>query len=105
MAALPVIEHLDVFKEGATGCDLGREGLTGEEFTLQRGEEALGHRVIIAVAHRSHRAANADRLAALAEEQRGVLAAVVRMVNDTLTGSPVPDGHLQCADHKLRAQM
>lgn len=34
-----------------------------------------------------------------------VLTAVVRMVNDTLIGSPVPDGHLQGADHELRAQM
>jgi hypothetical protein len=38
-------------------------------------------------------------------EERGILAAVVGMVNDAVSRSPVPDRHLQRADHQFRPQM
>jgi len=105
MAALPVIEDFDVLKEGRAGRVLGRERLTSEEFALQGGEETLGHGVVIAVADRPHGAADADRVAALPEEQRGVLAAMVGVVNDPLTRPPVPDGHLQRGHDQFGAQV
>src|SRR5258706_7685351 len=105
MAALPVIEDFDVLKEGRAGRVLGRERLTSEEFALQGGEETLGHGVVIAVADRPHGAADADRVAALPEEQRGVLAAMVGVVNDPRTRPPVPDGHLQRGHDQFGAQV
>jgi hypothetical protein len=67
---------------------VGAERLAGEECALQGREEAFGHRVVVAIADGPHRAADADRLAALAEQQRGVLAAMVGVVNDARAGSP-----------------
>ena len=105
MAALAVVEDLDVLKERGAGLQMRAEGLPGKEFALQGGEEALGHCVIVTVADRPHRAADAHRLAALAEEQRGVLRAVIGVVNDTLTRFAVPDRHLQRPDDQRGAQV
>jgi len=90
MPALPVVEDLDVLEEGGAGLQVSAERLVGEEFALQGREEARGHRVVVAIADGPHRAADADRLAVLAEEQRGVLAAMVGVVNDARAGSPGP---------------
>ena len=47
-----------------------------DELAFQAGEEALGHGVVVGIAHTAHRRANAHPLAALAEVHAGVLAAL-----------------------------
>ena len=47
-----------------------------EEFTLERGEKALTHRVVVRVAHRAHRLHYAGLPAPLAERQRRALRAL-----------------------------
>src|SRR5262249_5659824 len=101
MPALPVIEDLEVLEERGAGFDPGAERLADEEFALHRREEALGHRIVVAVADAAPGAADADRLTALPEEQRGALAAMVGMVNHASSRPPVPDCHLQRADYEL----
>jgi len=61
--------------------------------------------VIETISHRSHRALNSQVLAPLAKEQRRVLAAVIRVMNQTVTRMAVPDRHLQRRENELRAQM
>lgn len=76
-----------------------------EQLAFQRGEEALGHGLVVAVTDRAHRTADADRLTALAEEQRGVLAAVVGVMDHPLARTAVPDRHLERAHDQLGAQV
>src|SRR5262249_57789312 len=83
MPALPIVEHLDVVEERGAGLGMRAEGAPSQHLALQGCEEALGHRVVVAVADRAHRAADPRRLALVPEEQRGVLAAMVGVVNHT----------------------
>src|SRR5579883_3615663 len=102
MASLAVVEDLNVLEQGSPGHEARQERLAGQEFALQGRKEALSHRVVITVADRSHRAADAHRLTAFAKEQRGILAAMIRMVNDAFARLAIPDRHLQRAHHQLR---
>ncbi len=49
------------------------EAAAVEQFTFERGEETLAHRVIEAIADRAHRGPHAGLAAALAEGERSVL--------------------------------
>lgn len=95
MASLPVVKDLDVREERSAGRIMRAEGLSGEQFAFQGGEETLDQRVIIAITHRAHRAANPNCLRAVAEAQRGGLTARVGVVTHPVWWSPVPDGHRQ----------
>jgi hypothetical protein len=48
MSALSVVEDLDVLEQGGARLRVRAEGVPGEQFTFQGGEEALGQRVIVA---------------------------------------------------------
>lgn len=49
---MPVAEDPDVLEKRRAGRRLCMGRLASEQFTLQGGEEALGHGVVLAVAHR-----------------------------------------------------
>ncbi len=102
MPPLTVVENLHVLEQGGADHELRGEWLAGEQSTFQRGEESFGHRVVITVVDRPHRAADAHRLAVVAKEQRSVLAAMIRMVNASCAGLAIPDGHLQRTDQPGR---
>ena len=51
-----------------------------DEITVQTGQEAFRHRVVISIAHRTHARAHAHRLAALTKRQACVLAALIAVV-------------------------
>ena len=105
MAALAVGEDLEVLEERGAGLEVGPKGLPGEELALQGGEEAFGHGIVVAIANGTHGAADADRLAAFAEEQRRVLSAMVGVVNHAALWSAVPDRHLQGANPQFRSEV
>lgn len=65
-------------------------------------EEALGHRIVVAIAHR---AMNANHLTAFAEAQRRVVTVVVGVVDDALIWASVPDRHFQRSHDELGAQI
>jgi hypothetical protein len=90
MPTLSVVEDLDLLKERAARLQVGAQGLAGEEFALQDGEEAFGYGVVVAIADRPHRAADAHGLAALPKEQRGILATMVGVMDHPIARSPVP---------------
>jgi hypothetical protein len=58
MSASSVIEAFDKVEDGETGDRGGRQGHAIEQFALECGEEALAHRIVKAVADRSHRGTN-----------------------------------------------
>ena len=65
MAAVRIIPTLDKFEDRHAGLALGFEAAAVEQFTFERGEETLAHRVIEAIADRAHRGPHAG-LAAVA---------------------------------------
>ena len=72
MATVRVILPFDVLEDRHAGLGLGRELGAIEEFALEGGEEALGHRVVVAVVHRSNRRNDAHLAAAFAERVRSL---------------------------------
>src|SRR5690606_37875011 len=68
-----VVPALDPLEGRHPGFRLALEPPTVQQLTLQRREEALGHRVVVGVAYRAHRRHDAGLLAALAEGVAGVL--------------------------------
>jgi hypothetical protein len=52
-----------------------------EQLTLQRGEKTLAHRVVIAIANRAHGHADLSLMTPMAKGYRGVLRALVRVMN------------------------
>ena len=52
------------------------------QLTFERCEEALAHRIVEAVADRSHRRTDASFATSLAELDRGVLTALIGVMND-----------------------
>ena len=75
-----------------------------QQFTLQCGKETLAHCVIETVADRTHGGTYASFSAALPKSQRGVLAALIGVVNDILR-TALPDRHSQRIQYQLGAQM
>src|SRR5216684_3786959 len=73
MAAMRIVPTLDEFEDGHARFCLGFEAAAVEQFTFERGEETLAHRVIEAIADRAHRGSHAGLAAALAEGERSVL--------------------------------
>src|SRR3989338_9306715 len=82
MAAARIVETLDEVEDGHAGLGLGPEAAAVEQLALEGCEEALTHRVIEAVSDRAHRGADARLATAEAEGDRGVLAALIRVVDD-----------------------
>ena len=56
MAALRVVEHLDVVEDIGSRVIAGRIDLAADAFALEQLEEALGHGVVVAVAATAHAA-------------------------------------------------
>jgi hypothetical protein len=54
------------------------------EFSFQAGEEALGHCVVVCVTYCSHRRTDLQLYALLTKGQAGVMAALIRMLDDSL---------------------
>src|ERR1700694_1909938 len=104
MAGMGVVPSLDEFEDGNAGLALGFEAAAVEQFTFERGKETLAHRVIEAIADRAHRGPHARLAAALAEGERSVLAALVRMMNHG-GGAALPEGQVERLQHQFRAQM
>src|SRR5688572_18456996 len=73
VAALAVVERLDVVEELAAQFGLGRPCASVHEFFLERGEEALGDGVVVAVAAAADRLGDAGGAGLLAERERDEL--------------------------------
>jgi len=80
------------------------EPLAVEQLTFQGREEALAQGVVVAVAGRPHRGADAGLLASFSEGDRGVLTSLVGMMDDR-RGTAAPQRHVQGIEHQLGAQM
>ena len=73
MAAMRIVPTLDELEDRHARFYLDFEAAAVEQFTFERGEETLAHRVIEATADGAHRGPHAGLAAALAEGERSVL--------------------------------
>src|SRR3989338_962291 len=99
-----IVEAFHELENRDSGFGLGVESAAVQEFAFEGGEKALAHGVIEAVSDRTHRRANSGLPAPLAEGDRGVLASLVRVVND-VRRSPVEEGHVEGVEHEFGSEM
>src|SRR3954453_5832454 len=76
-----IVEAFDEAEAGHARLDLRGKAVPLEQFAFEGGKEALAQGVIVSLPERAHRGPDAGLLAALAESQRGILAALVRMMD------------------------
>src|ERR671926_40625 len=95
VAAACVVEAFNEVEDGPAGLLVIPEYRAVDQLALERGEEALTHGVVVAVAHRSHRRPHAGFATAPAELDRGVLATLIRVM-DHFRWRALGQGHLQC---------
>ena len=104
MATMRVVPTFDPFKNGHLRLRLTFEATTTEQLSLERGEKALRHRVVVRITDRSHRGHDTGLSASLAERIARVLASTIRMMDHRLR-PPLRDRHVQCRQNQLRTQM
>ena len=85
MAAVWIVPAFDLFKDRHAGLSLGTEYAAVNELAFEGSEKALRHRVVKAVAYRSHGRGDAHLSAAFAEGVRRVLAALIAVMDDAAT--------------------
>jgi len=103
VAPLGIVPPLDEVEDRRARLGGRAERRPIEELTLERREETLAQRVVIAVPDRPHRRSDARLATLLAERQRGVLTALIRVM-DHRTRLPLPDRHIEGREHQGRPQ-
>ena len=76
-----VVEALDVLEDRTSRYVPSRPRVVVDQLPLERGNEALGHRVVVGIGHRSPRGQKALFPEPAPELHRGVLAAPIGVVN------------------------
>jgi hypothetical protein len=93
VAALPIIEHLDILEDVLCRFFTGRLVPMVHEFTLERPEEALHAGVVPAVPPPRHAGGHAVRGEQPLVTRGGILAAAIRVVPEPGRGCPVRQRH------------
>jgi len=104
MAPGRVVPPLDEIEDGHPSLGHGPEPATIEQLALERREEALAHRVVVAVPDRSHGGSDPCLPAALAEFDRRVLASLVRVMDHVVRAAPL-ERHVQGVQNELRPKV
>src|SRR5690349_7604671 len=104
MTAARVIPTFDEIEYRHACLDLGLEAAALEQLAFERGEKALAHGIVETVSHRTHRGPHPGLLAAPSEGQRGVLAALVGVMNHAVSRS-LPERQVERLEHQLSAQI
>ena len=103
MSTARIVEALDELEDSNARFGLRLEATPIEQLAFERGEEALRHRVVVSVSDRSHRGANTRLPTSFAELDRGILRALIRMVDHAVRPS-LPERHVEGIEHHLRVQ-
>src|SRR5262249_5123643 len=84
---------------------MGPEGVVGQEFALQGGEEPFGQRMVVTAPDGPHSGADPGCRTPFTKRPRRIVAAVIQLVHDPRCWSPVPEGHLQRCQAQLGGRM
>jgi hypothetical protein len=76
-----------------------------DQLPLERGNEALGHRVVVGIGHRSHRGQKAFFPEPAPELHRGVLAAPIGVVNQRRRWPARVNGHVHGIEDQFRPKV
>ena len=82
VATTGIVPALDVVEDGEAGVSVTAERRAVNQLALERGEDALGHGVVVAVTDIAHGHADPEGLAAHPEGQRRVLRPVIAVMDD-----------------------
>src|SRR5512134_213356 len=104
VATMRVVPAFEPVEDGELRLGLALEAASIEQLRFQGGEEALGHRVVVSVSNRAHRRAHAHLLATRAKGDRGVLRAVVGVMDD-LDRTTLPERHVERGQDQLGTQV
>ncbi len=100
MAAMRIVPTFDELEDRHPRLSPSLEAVAVDELAFKRCEEALGHGVVIAIPHRTHRGAHTHLPAALAEGERGVLATLIGVMDERL-GAALAQRHIERLEHEL----
>ena len=101
MATTRVVPSLDPGEYRQPGLRLGLPSAPGNELALQRGKETLGHGVVVRIPHRAHGGAHTHFPATVTKGNAGVLAALIRVMDNVL-GLARQQRHVQCLNDQIR---
>jgi hypothetical protein len=82
------------FEDRHAGLGLGFAATPANHFALERGEESLGHGVVVSIADRAHRGHHTHILAKPAEGVARILSIPVAVVNDAV-GPALREHHVE----------
>ena len=105
MAALAVVERLDVFEHGGLELEPVGPGAAVDELFFEGGEERLGDGVVVGVSAGAHRDRDPGLVRGAAERERDVLAALVGVVDQPWVGASAREGHPERVDDQGRAHV
>lgn len=88
-----IVEPLDVVEHVCAGLVAGAVGPSPDALGLERGEEALHRRVVPDVSRAAHGACDAMIGHQALEGLAGILAALIRVVQQLLRSTSAPDRH------------
>src|SRR5579859_6075264 len=99
-----IVPALDEVEDRHPRRDLGFESTAVEQLAFQGGKKAFAQGVVETVAHRTHRGAHASLTTTHPERDRGVLSALVGMM-DYRPRPALPQRHVEGFEYQLGAQM
>lgn len=71
------------------------------EFVLQRAEEALRHGIVVAIPLATHTRRHAERREPVSVGQTTILSALIGVMNEPRTHSPLSDGHRERVERQV----
>src|SRR5690349_8042909 len=99
MPPLAVVKQFDIFEHLVAGLSSSTPPAPIHEFDFERGEKTFRHRVVPAIAFTAHAALDAVYRQQLLILVAGVLAAAIRVMQQTLRRMAVLQRHLQGVQH------
>src|ERR687893_277419 len=100
-----IVEALDVLEDRTPRYVPSRPRVAVDQLPLERGNEALGHRVVVGIGHRSHRGQKTLFPEPAPELQGGVLAAPIGVVNQPSRWPASVDGHVHGIEDQFRPKV
>src|SRR5215218_5094566 len=102
-----VVEALDVLEDRTSRYVPSRQRVAVDQLPLERANEALGHRVVVGIGHRSYRGQKALFPEPVPELQLhgGVLAAPIGVVNQPRRWPASVDGHVHGIENQFRPKV
>src|SRR3954454_7700353 len=105
MASVLVVPAFDECEDCRFRFGQEPEAESVSQLALERGEEALAERVVIAVSDRSHRRGYSVLPETAAEFDRCVLTTLIRVMNDSLMRFSLLESHIESRGHQFGAEM